>query len=548
MRHSFWVRRAGGAALGVLLIATLGAVGTGTAPAAVTPRSSAAVPALTWQACAGEFECATAAVPLDYDAPRGRAIDIAVIRHRAADPARRIGSLFFNPGGPGGSGTQALPLFFSLFPQQVKERFDIVSFDPRGIGESTSVQCYPNAAAEQEALAGLPAGFPVGRAEQRTWIRLYADFARSCGARAAELIPHVSTANVARDMDLLRQAVGDQGMNYLGISYGSYLGATYANLFPGRVRALILDGNIDPVAAATGRGEARRLAVTLRFGQDQGMAATVRAFLDLCGAADPAACAFSAGSPAATRGKYATLLRRLRANPVTIGGQVFTYPLVVGLSGVLVYATHPRPGLPGWSGTGALLQQLWAATEGAPAGAAAVSPEVARATVAPPAPLPALRPAIRQDDATEKYTGPEQQIAPVCADTPNPRDPRSYAAQAAFAFARSGPFGPFRAWAIEPCATWPVMDADRYTGPWDRPTARPVLVVNITTDPGTPYANGVAMARELHSARLLTVNGYGHTALFNKSACADAIESAYLIDGTLPPAGATCEQDRQPFS
>jgi pimeloyl-ACP methyl ester carboxylesterase len=549
--------------------------GTGAGTGIETGTRTPAVPVLSWQACAGGFECATAAVPLDYDDPGGHTIDIALIRHPAADPAHRIGSVFFNPGGPGGSGTTALPLFYTMFPQQVRDRFDVVSFDPRGVGLSTAVQCYDSLAEEQQAFAGVPVAFPVGAEQTQTWIRQYAAFGQACDARQPELAPHLSTANVAKDMDLLRQAVGDPRLNFIGVSYGTYLGATYANLFPRNVRALVLDGNIDPVAAATGRGdEARRLAVTLRFHQDQGMAATLRAFTNLCGAADTTACAFSAGSPAATRDKYMTLLQRLRAHPVTVGAQTFTYDVVVGLTGEILYATRPIPGVPGWPGLAAFLQQLWNATA-APPGAsdprattstsalpapvvsapgngldpmrAFRSPRAAVPATATPAPqtAPQTAPAARADEA---YTGPEQQFAITCSDTPNPRDPGGYQAQAAFAFNRSRDFGLWRTWAIEPCATWPVMDADRYTGPWNRKTANPVLLIgNSQGDPATPYEDAQSTSAELGDARLLTLDSFGHTAQGGLSRCIDDAVDRYLIDGTLPPEGKVCEPDFGPF-
>ncbi len=562
------IRRLGSAAVALVLAASITATTRGTQAQAGTRAQAQTrvpavpavptVPVLSWRPCDNGFECATAAVPLDYDDPGGRTIDIAVIRHAAADPARRIGSVFFNPGGPGGSGTVALPLFYTRFPQQVRDRFDVVSFDPRGVGDSTAVQCYPSLAAEQQALTGLPAAFPAGPAETQTWFRLYAAFGQACGDRQPGLLPHLSTANVAKDMDLLRQAVGDRRLNYIGVSYGTYLGATYANLFPRNVRALVLDGNIDPVAATTGRGdEARRLAVTLRFHQDEGMATTLQAFENLCGAADAATCAFSAGSPAATRAKYMTLLQRLRAHPVTIGAQTYTYDVVVGLTGQLLYATEPTPGLPGWQGLAVFLQQLWTAGAEPPgtsspqaAPASATAPPLAPAPGNGLGPLPPLRPSRAAAPAAPSapYTGLEQQFAITCSDTPNPRDPGSYPAQAAFAFNRSGDFGLWRTWAIEPCSTWPAMDADRYTGPWNRPTAGPILVVGNTIDPGTPYLNSLIMLRELNRARLLTVDGYGHSAFLNKSTCADAYQSAYLIDGALPPPGTICRQDRRPFS
>lgn len=426
----------------------------------------------------------------------------------------------------------------------MRAQFDVVSFDPRGVGASTAVQCYPSAAAEAQALAGLPTAFPVGATQIQTWDRLVASFDHTCGISAADLISHLSTANVARDMDLLRQAVGDPWMNYLGVSYGTYLGATYANLFPGKVRAMVLDGNIDPVAWATGYGdEARQLGTALRLGQDEGMAATLRAFLTLCGQAAPGACAFSAGSAAATQARYQALLQRLRQHPVTIGGQTFGYPLTVEVTGEALYTVSAEPGFAGWTALATFLQDLWT---GSAAAKALAVPGLLPDLVAPVPAAPAA-PAAPASAAAQAYTGPEQAIATLCDDSPNPRDPASYPGQAAFAYARSGAFGPFRAWATEECAQWPAFDADRYTGPWNVRTASPLLVMDNTTDPATPYQGSLVMSHDLARARLLTVDGWGHTEFLNPSGCAQAYESAYLINGTLPPVGATCQPDQLPF-
>ncbi|HLI39695.1 MAG TPA: alpha/beta hydrolase, partial [Streptosporangiaceae bacterium] len=359
-------------------------------------------------------------------------------------------------------------------------------------------------------------------------------------------------------MDLLRRAVGDPRMNYLGISYGTYLGATYANLFPGKVRAMVLDGNIDPVAWATGYGtEARRLGTALRIGQDEGMAATLRAFLTLCGQAAPGACAFSAGSPAATQAKYQSLLERLRQHPVTLDGETVTYALAVAAVGNYLYTVEPEVGEPGWAALAALLQDLW--TGGASAGPAHVPairpglPPVLDPVLSGPAGIGTAQATAGSTaqaytgSTAQAYTGTEQPIATLCDDSPNPRDPGSYPVQAALAYGRSGAFGPYVAWKTESCARWPALDADRYTGPWNVPTARPLLLVGNTTDPATPYQGSLAMARDLARARLLTVDGWGHTEFLNPSSCAQGYESGYLIDGTLPPAGATCQPNQRPF-
>ncbi|WP_431269139.1 alpha/beta fold hydrolase [Dankookia sp. P2] len=192
--------------------------------------------------------------------PTSAASPLSVVRHPAEDPSRRIGTLFFNPGGPGGAGTRDLPAWLPLFPAPLRAAFDLVSWDPRGIGDSDGIQCFPNAEAEAAFFDGIPTdSFPVGSAEQAAWITRFEAYGRLCEARNGARLAHVSTADTARDLDLLRQAVGEAKLNYLGVSYGTYLGAVYANIFPRGVRAMVLDGNVDPVAwNARGPGSARR--------------------------------------------------------------------------------------------------------------------------------------------------------------------------------------------------------------------------------------------------------------------------------------------------
>jgi pimeloyl-ACP methyl ester carboxylesterase len=497
------------------------------------------VPVLAWRACGGGFECATARVPLDWRHPRGPMISIAVIRHLATDPARRVGTLFFNPGGPATGGVEYLPAFYPLFPAQVRARFDIISFDPPGVASSTALRCFRTAAAENRFLARLPgggnfSGFPVGASQVAAWDRGYARFDTLCGQRNKALIGHVTTADAARDMDLLRRAVGDPVMNYLGLSYGTVLGATYANLFPGRVRAMVLDGNINPVAWTHAQGQ---LPTALRMGTDLASAATLRAFLRLCGQAPAASCAFTAGTPAATGAKFTALLSRLRSRPVTIGSPPQTYTYATTTVDVLdfLYTTRPEPtvGTPGWQALASLLQQLWAATgsHGRPARGLADISHAAGAAASPAV-----------------YNGPEQYYGVLCSDSPNPQSPAAYPGLARLAAARSGALGVYWTWDSEPCAGWPAaVSPGRYAGPWNRPTAGPILVIGNTGDPITPYQDAVAMSRELADARLLTVDGYGHTEILNPSSCAARYETQYLLDGALPPPGTVCQQNAAPF-
>jgi pimeloyl-ACP methyl ester carboxylesterase len=401
--------------------------------------------------------------------------------------------------------------------------------------------------AENRFLARLPPGFPVGRSERRAWIRGYARFGRRCGRRNRRLLAHVSTAESAKDLDLLRRAVGARRLNYRGVSYGTLLGATYANLFPNRVKRMVLDGNVDPVAWAKRPRRRPFLSTSLRLRSDKASAKTLNAFLRLCGRAGTANCAFSAGSAAATRAKWVTLLQRLGRHPVTIPTtppQTFTYAtLLVAMSQQVLFVGQGAAGIPGWRDDAQLLQAMWTSSE---PGAAPREH--------PPAASPGLGPRVRSGGRwssagpTKRYAGSEQAIAVECSDSPNPRNPAAFGRVAALSFARAGDIGPSWAWNDEPCASWPARAADRYSGPWNRRTANPVLVIGNTYDPSTAYRGAVAMARDLARARLLTVNGYGHTELLNPSACAHSYESRYFIRGTLPPRGTRCRQDRPPFS
>lgn len=502
-------------------------------PVAMAPTSHAAparvpasspVPKLNWQPCTEPaqkgFQCATAQVPLDYQNPSGESIQLAVIKHPASDQSRRIGILFFNPGGPGGAGTEDLPAWFSQFPSELPQRFDIISFDPRGIGDSTAVQCFANDDEAKQFFTQLPQGFPIGEAETKNWIQGYTRLGQLCQQKSGKLLAHVSTTDVAKDMDLLRRAVGDPMFNYIGVSYGTYLGAVYANLFPDKVQAMVLDGNIDPLAWNNGGKDKASLDITLRIGSDFGSARTLKKLLDLCGQTSKERCAFSAGSAQKTQAKYADLLEKLRKQPVVIDGKTITYAVLINSVFGDLFTVQEFAGFRGWQRAALLLQKAWEAP-------VATSPD--------PSTIPLIPPDIGF-------------FSVGCADTINPRDPDAYRQLAVTAFKRAGAVGPSQSWSDSACATWPAISADRYTGPWNRPTANPILVIGNTFDPDTPYEGSVAMSRALARARLLTVDGYGHTVFLNPSKCASEYISNYFINGQLPPQGTTCKQDYQPFS
>jgi pimeloyl-ACP methyl ester carboxylesterase len=492
------------------------AVAAALAPMFAAPASSAvpapAVPVLHWHSCDGRFQCAVAKVPLDYQHPDGATIDLSVIRSLATDPAQSLGSLFINGGGPQPQ-VDSLPSTYATFPAALRARYDLITFDPRGLGMSTPVRCFRSSAAEQGLLSQLPPYFPVGAGEGATWERIWAAFDAQCAAHGGPLLDHDTTADEARDMNLLREAVGDPVLNYFAISYGTLLGATYANLFPDTVGRMILDGNVNAAGWTNASGQ---LPSWLRLGLDTASAAVLDDFLDLCGSTSTARCAFSAGSPGATRARFATLLDRLQEHPVTVGPppQTWTYAATVSFLPLSIVAQ--------WQQGAQQLQEIWLASS-SPAGSS-------------------------MGVSLERYQDEEQKLAILCADAPNPSDPAAYPVIAKQAAARAGGFGLMFAWQAEGCAKWPAAAAqDRYAGPWNRATSGTILLIGNTGDPGTSYQSSVALSHELARARLLTVAGYGHTEAGNPSICALAYEIRYVLSGSLPAKGTVCQQGIVPF-
>ncbi len=488
-------------------------------------------PSLEWSACYeqfGPFECATLAVPLDYDRPHGSEISLALVRLPAANPALRKGSIFLNPGGPGGSGVEftvfAGPV---LFTQDVRDRFDLVGFDPRGISRSNPLRCFESA--DEWGPFFTSFAFPMTRDEFREWIAADHFLDRACDREGGLIMDHMSTANVARDLDRMRAAVGDAKLTYVGYSYGTQLGQTYANMFPNRFRAIVIDGVLDPIAWTTGRRGDSDQPFSTRLRSDMGAMDSLRQFFKLCDAGGDA-CAFS--GHAAER--YADLAKSLRQSPLLLTdpttGEVFEYNYSILISDSLgaMYSSFSWPDF----------ANLLAALE------SAVAPEASRA-------LGSFRKAAGLVEAPfpefpDYQNGLEGFPGVACSESDNPDSYEAWWRAGIRSDEQFGYFGRIWTWASSICADWPGADRDRFTGPWNHRTDAPVLVVGNLHDPATRYQGAQIAHGLLPNSSLLTVNGWAHTSLF-LSACADDAIAAYLIRVRTPRPGTVCDQDLVPF-
>nr|WP_238356331.1 alpha/beta hydrolase [Kribbella italica] len=506
--------------LGVVLGVAGLAVPAGAA-AARTAERGPGVPVIAWGSCGtdpalAKFQCASVEVPTDYDRPRGATTTIALTRLPAS--GERIGSLFTNPGGPGGPGIPFVQQnALTTYTAEVRAKFDIIGFDPRGVGQSDPVTCFPTAAAENAATANLIA-FPMNRAEVRQLTALNATIGRSCTKTSPERLAHYSTANVARDLDLLRQAVGDEKLNYIGYSYGSILGVTYAKLFPDTIRTLAIDGAWKPSSYYGSAANDAPLGV--RLGQGKGAAEVFAQFKAECRKAGAAQCALAKlGDPGIVAER---VLERLKTKPGELtmpdGTKVtITYATMVSI----IFTELYEPA--GWPGLAETLAELSGRRS---ARASATTTKLLA--------------------GKEHYSSIGGSLQP-CVEAQQTGRPFAYEAIADAADKKSPHFGRLRAWVGQPCEFLPIRDTDAVRGPWTKlKTDAPVLVIGTRHDPATPYAGTRPYADLYRDAHLLTINGWGHTTI-GKNACADAAITQYLVNLQRPADGATCAQNRRPF-
>ncbi|MER6994164.1 alpha/beta hydrolase [Streptomyces sp. NPDC000410] len=446
------------------------------------------------------WECTFMDVPRDYADPGGDTIELALIRAKARDQSRRIGSLIFNFGGPGGSGVSVLPSAAADY-EKLRTRYDLVSFDPRGVGRSRPVECLDNK--QLDAYYAQDAT-PDDAAEEKTYTDNLRTYAAGCEDNSRDDLPYVGTTNAARDMDLMRQVLGDDKLHYFGISYGTELGGVYAHLFPKKVGRAVLDAVVDPTSTweegALGQAKGFQLALT-NFAKDcieQGDE-----------------CQLPGSTPEEIQEFIIGLLTELDEKPIDgVGDRKLTQSQATNGIAQALYSTEYWP----------LLEQGLDEADG---GNGAL--------------LLALSDALNGRDRSGRYSNIQAANAAInCVDF-KPRFSLEQTKAQLPEFRKASPvFGDYLGWALMSCSEWPVP------GQWETPDvsapgAAPILVIGNTGDPATPYAGARAMAEELGEGVgiELTYRGQGHGA-YSSSACVRAAVDGYLLDGRVPAAGKVC--------
>jgi pimeloyl-ACP methyl ester carboxylesterase len=478
-------------------------------PSATTAPSASASPTNTaldrfykqhieWHGCEGGFQCATFVVPADYAKPTGATLKISAIRLKSS--GRHDGSLFINPGGPGGSAIDYVRAARQVIPSSVRKHYDVVGYDPRGVGDSAPVRCVSGA-----FLDRFNALDPLVSSQRQATIDMAKQFAASCKTKAGNLLGHVATIDAARDMDVLRALVGDPKLTYLGKSYGTYLGALYANLFPKRVRALILDGAVDPAESAEN---------SLRI-QARGFETALKAFLQNCASNN---CSLGSTYSSALA-EFDRLFQSAASNPLpgdnyqyadgrTVDRAVFEYGVASAL-----YSRNE------WS----FLRDALADAQNGKGGR-----------------LLALMDRLTERDSDGHYSNLiESNVSISCVDRPAPRSLAAIEKNASVWGKESPHFGAYEAWGLVACVYWPVPAVVKNM-PLRAHGAPPILVIGTSRDPATPYVDAQRLASELDSGVLLSYDGDGHTVYGDGNGCVDSIGNDYLLDLKVPRAGTKC--------
>ncbi|MFB6773326.1 alpha/beta hydrolase [Streptomyces sp. NPDC056337] len=462
---------------------------------------------LGWRDCGVPgFQCATMKAPLDYAKPTEGDVRLAVARKKATGPGKRLGSLLVNPGGPGGSAIGYLQQYAGIgYPEKVRAQYDMVAVDPRGVARSEPIECLDGR--EMDAYTQTDVT-PDDQDETDELVDAYKGFAEGCGADAPKLLRHVSTVEAARDMDVLRAVLGDGKLTYVGASYGTLLGATYAGLFPDRAGRLVLDGAMDPSLPA------RRLNLE----QTAGFETAFQSFAKDCVRRADCPLGDRDTTPAQVGENLTAFFDDLDAKPIPTGdadGRKLTESLAT--TGVIA-AMYDEGA---WQ---QLRKSLTSATkENDGAG------------------LLALSDSYYERESDGAYSNLMFANAAVnCLDLPAAFSSPDEVRDALPDFEKASPvFGEGLAWASLNCTYWPVQASG---GPHriEAAGATPIVVVGTTRDPATPYRWAEALAGQLSSGRLLTYEGDGHTAYGRGSTCIDSAIDTYLLRGTAPEDGKRC--------
>jgi pimeloyl-ACP methyl ester carboxylesterase len=446
------------------------------------------------------MQCTTAKAPLDWTNPSAGEIRLALIRHLAT--GTRLGSLLINPGGPGASGYDFIRDSVDYAADKtLQASYDIVGFDPRGVGRSSAVTCYSPAQMDSYLYDITP-----GVRGSDEWIAANVttakQFGQACAAKTGTLLSHVDTVSAARDLDLLRATLGDKKLNYLGYSYGTYLGTVYADLYPQKTGRLVLDGALDP---ASSNSEVNKV-------QAEGFESALRAYLKDCLA--HAHCPFS-GTVADGMATITALLASVEASPIRNGDgrELGANTLVTAI----IYPLYDRAS---WT----YLSRMFAAVM---KGSAAFAFQLADAYNS------------RNDDGTYADNSTEGFTAINCLDyTFN--DNTAAMRQDAASLAKAAPvIGPYLSYGDISCANWPYKSTLK-RGPIAAAGSAPILVVGTTNDPATPYVWAQNLSRELENGHLVTYKGEGHTAYNKSNACVNNAVDGFLVHGTVPKEDPKC--------
>jgi pimeloyl-ACP methyl ester carboxylesterase len=462
---------------------------------------------LSWRSCGVPgFQCATMRAPLDYARPGAGDVRLAVARKKATGKGRPLGSLRVNPGGPGGSAIGYLEQYAGVgYPAEVRARYDMVAVDPRGVARSEPVECLSGRRMDAFTQTDTT---PDDTKETDELVDAYKQFAEGCGAHSPDLLRHVSTVEAARDMDILRAVLGDRRLTYVGASYGTFLGATYAGLFPERVGRLVLDGAMDPSLSA------RRM----NLDQTAGFETAFQSFAKDCVRQPDCPLGTKGTTPAQVGENLSAFFKKLDAHPIPTG-DAGGRKLGEALATTGVIAAMYDEG--SWGQLREALTSAMKENDGAG--------------------LLVLSDSYYERDADGRYSNLMFANSAVnCLDLPAAFASPHQVEKALPAFEKASPvFGKGLAWASLNCAYWPV----RATGEPHRIEAKgaaPIVVVGTTRDPATPYRWAQSLSRQLSSARLLTYVGDGHTAYGRGSDCIDSAIDTYLLDGAPPTQGKRC--------